>query len=301
MKMGKQIGRTAVTSAALMMLCVVGASATNLGVGTVNADGLRLRAEASTSSTILNTAYTGERVIVLEDAGNNWYKVDYKTVEGYMYADYLDVATKLDADLGYGRVEVSSTLNVRSGPSTDYDKLGFLSDDAVVRLTGMQDGWYHISYGNGESGYVSSEYVKTCLDSDGSRGDEAGADNSSLQAQIVAYAKQFVGVPYVYGGNGPKTFDCSGFTKYVYAHFGYNINRTASYQLDNGVSVSKDQLQPGDLVFFRRPNEDPKFRASHVGIYLGNDQFINASSNTMSVIIETLSKKKNYIGARRIL
>ena len=109
-----------------------------------------------------------------------------------------------------------------------------------------------INTSGGLSGYVSSDYMVTCKDSAGSRGDDTvAAAATSLGQQVADYAKQYLGVPYVYGGNGPNSFDCSGFTSYVYRHFGYTINRTASTQLSNGVSVSKSELQPGDLVFFK--------------------------------------------------
>ncbi len=290
---------------ALTLLCVGSASAANLGVGTVTADGgLRLRAEANTTSAILNTAYNGETVVVLEEAEDGWYKVDYKSVEGYMFGEYLDIETTIETDLGYGEVNVDSVLNVRSGPGTDYDKLGTLSAGTVVEITGMEDGWYHIAYGEEKAGYVSSDYIVLCQDQYGTKGEEAAVAASDLEAQIVAYAKEFLGVPYVWGGNGPKGFDCSGFTKFVYNHFGYTINRSASYQINNGVSVTFDELRPGDLVFFKNPGE--KYPVSHVGIYIGDGQFIHACSNPGSkkVMINNFSDgsyRAKFWGARRII
>lgn len=99
----------------------------------------------------------------------------------------------------------------------------------------------------------------------------------------------------------PNSFDCSGFTSYVYRHFGYTCNRTASTQLSNGVSVSKSELQPGDLVFFKYNTSKA---ASHVGIYIGSGEFIHASTNTYTVKIDNLTYghyNNVYVGARRIL
>lgn len=297
----KSFLRTSLLLTGLALLCVGSASAADVGVGTVNVAALRLRAEASTQSTILGTVYFGDHVVVLEEAEDGWYKVDYRSVEGYMFGEYLDVEPKADLDLGYGRVEASA-LNVRSGPGTAYEKVGLLYSGSVVSITGMEDGWYQISYGKLE-GYVSGNYVSLCQDGTGSRGDEAVAAPPSDQAQaIIDYAKTFLGTPYVYGGNGPDSFDCSGFTKYVYNHFGYSINRTASTQLQNGKAVEKSELQMGDLVFFR--NDGDSHAASHVGIYIGGGQFIHASSDTRTVTIGDLSKGNNprkYVGARRIL
>ena len=105
----------------------------------------------------------------------------------------------------------------------------------------------------------------------------------------------------MYGGNGPSSFDCSGYTSYVYRHFGYTLNRTASTQLSNGTSVSKSELQPGDLVFFKYNTSKA---ASHVGIYIGGGQFIHASTNTYTVKIDDLTRghyANVCVGARRIL
>ena len=129
----------------------------------------------------------------------------------------------------------------------------------------------------------------------------AVAASSGLGQQVVDYAKQYLGTPYVYGGNGPNSFDCSGYTSYVYRHFGYTLNRTASGQLSNGVSVSKSELQPGDLVFFKDGGSKP---VSHVGIYIGGGQFIHASTSTYEVRINDLTSgyyNNVYVYARRIL
>ncbi|WP_297242875.1 SH3 domain-containing C40 family peptidase [uncultured Flavonifractor sp.] len=295
--------RTALLTVAVSAVCVVGASAASVGAGTVNTDALRLREEANSSSTILATASKGDVVVILEEESDGWYKVDYKSVEGYMSADYLDVSTKADVTIGYGLVETDgSPLNVRSGPGTDYDKVTSLNDGAVVTIVGIDNGWYKVKTSGGSVGYVSSEYMVTCKDSAGSRGDgTVVAASSSLGQQVVDYAAQFLGTPYVYGGNGPNSFDCSGFTSYVYRHFGYTLNRTATGQLSNGVSVSKSELQPGDLVFFKSGGSKP---VSHVGIYVGGGQFIHASTNTYEVRYDNLTSgyyNNVYVYARRVL
>ena len=295
--------RTALLTVAVSAVCVVGASAASVGAGTVNTDALRLREEANSSSTILATASKGDVVVILEEESNGWYKVDYKSVEGYMSADYLDVSTKADVTIGYGLVETDgSPLNVRSGPGTDYSKVTSLNDGAVVTIVGIDNGWYKVKTSGGSVGYVSSDYMVTCKDSAGSRGDgTVVAASSSLGQQMVDYAAQFLGTPYVYGGNGPNSFDCSGFTSYVYRHFGYTLNRTATGQLSNGVSVSKSELQPGDLVFFKSGGSKP---VSHVGIYVGGGQFIHASTNTYEVRYDNLTSgyyNNVYVYARRVL
>ena len=300
MSFSRRVLSTAFLCVILTTLFVLSASATCVGIGTVNeeAAALRLRSEPSADSSILATAPQGDMVVVLEQVDDEWYRVDYKSVEGYMSAEYLDVVTTADMDLGFGVVtDVDSMLNVRTGPDTEYELVGTLRNRTVVSIIGIDNGWYKISH-NDMTGYVSSDYIATCKDSSGLRAD-SGA--SALGYQIIAYGEQFLGVPYVWGGNGPKSFDCSGFTKYVMNHFGYEINRTASAQSTNGVSVSRSELQPGDLVFFHTFSS--YVYITHVGIYAGNGQFLHASS-TYGITYGDMNSdyyREAYVCARRII
>ena len=274
----------------------VGASAATLGAGTVTADALRLRDTPAAEGEILATASGGTSVVVLEDTGNGWYKVNFNTVEGYMSSEYLTVSTTADAALGYGLVDTDgSSLNMRAAAGTSYDTVASIPGGTVLELEGVDNGWYKITY-SGKTGYVSSDYITITTEPDATE-----TASSDLGAQIVAYAEEYLGTPYVLGGNGPNQFDCSGFTKYVYSHFGYTLNRTATDQLQNGVSVSKDELQPGDLVFFKYRTSKP---VSHVGIYIGNGEFIHASTNRYVVQIDQMESghyANVYVYARRII
>jgi cell wall-associated NlpC family hydrolase len=116
--------------------------------------------------------------------------------------------------------------------------------------------------------------------------------------KVMYTAKRYIDVPYKWGGTDPSGFDCSGFTHYVMIHQGIVIPRTAELQYQTGTWVSRDGLKPGDLVFFTTYKPGP----SHVGIYLGNNQFINAGSS--GVYITSLSNPyyaPRYIGARRVI
>jgi len=310
--------RAALTAGIVLSLCVTGASAAHVGVGTVTADGLRLRAGASTTSSVLAKANTGAHAVVLEKEQDGWYKVSYDATEGYMSADYLKLETKADADLGYGKVNTEgSVLNMRSGPGTSSAKVRTLQDGTVVKLTGMDGGWYKIEY-EGSQGYVSSDYIVICAKEEAGNpakntvakdaqtppptGEWGSGVSTEAGRNLVAYAKELLGAPYVYGGSGPDKFDCSGFTKYVYAHFGYKIGRSASNQLGYGTAVSAGQLQAGDLVFFNDGSSSAA--ATHVGIYIADGQFIHATNNHNMVEIDSLYASYNariYIGARRIL
>ena len=99
-----------------------------------------------------------------------------------------------------------------------------------------------------------------------------GVNKSS--SQVANYAYNFLGRPYVYGANGPNAFDCSGFTSYVYRHFGVSLPRTASSQFSAGSAVSRNNLAPGDLVFFNTVGY-----LGNVGLYIGGGDFIHAASS----------------------
>lgn len=111
-------------------------------------------------------------------------------------------------------------------------------------------------------------------------------------SDIINYASQFLGVPYVWGGTSPSGFDCSGLVQYVYGHFGISLPRVARDQQDVGLKVTRDQLQPGDLVFFGDP-------AHHVGIYVGNGMMLHAPHTGDVVRIGPLSSDFTY--GRRVL
>ncbi|MDR0889888.1 MAG: C40 family peptidase [Oscillospiraceae bacterium] len=125
----------------------------------------------------------------------------------------------------------------------------------------------------------------------------------TLADEIVEYAMTFEGYDYVYGGKSPSTgFDCSGFVYYIYTYFGYSMYRTATDQLKNGVSVSKGELLPGDLVFFTDYVGGSSI--GHVGIYIGDGNFIHAANPSKGVIITALDSPwyaDRYYGARRIV
>ena len=225
-------------------------------------------------------------------------------------------------------------LRVRKGPSTDTEEITSLSKNDEVKIIGQTGKWYKIEL-NGKEGYVSSKYISdTKLPETTSRGgntieqpeitvqdttnveqpkveetpkaEEVTAQpeapaTSTTGAAIVEYAKQYLGYKYVSGGASPsKGFDCSGFTQYVYKHFGISINRTSGAQIKNGVAVERANLQPGDLVIF---NNDANTKIGHVGIYIGDGNFIHASNPSDGVKITTLTSgyyHQRYVGARRV-
>lgn len=126
-----------------------------------------------------------------------------------------------------------------------------------------------------------------------------GQSARDLIPRVIETSKRFIGVPYVFGGESPSGFDCSGFVQYVLDKQGITVPRTTDLQYGMGMAVSRNNLLPGDLVYFSTYLPGP----SHVGIYLGNGQFINAQSSK-GVAIANLSSKywaTRYVGAKRIL
>lgn len=122
---------------------------------------------------------------------------------------------------------------------------------------------------------------------------------TSKASAIIATAKQYIGVKYVYGGTTPSGFDCSGFVQYVFGKNGISLPRVSRDQFKVGTSVSYSNLQPGDLVFFSLAKNGV---IDHDGIYIGNGQFINAASSK-GVTIYSLGPywQSAYVGAKRVL
>jgi len=287
------------------------------GIAFVDASSLRLRSSPSTSSKILDTAYDNEVVVLLGKSGD-WYKVIYNLQTGYMHSKYLDVSTRENAELGYGRI-TGNKVNIRSGPGTSYKSLASAAINDTAYIIGINNKWFKVIYGD-IVGYIRSDYLalteipyenrdssKTPLFFRGGKSTGVTPSASALKgysgkpaaSAIIATAKKYIGVPYVWGGSTPSGFDCSGFVQYVFKAHGIQLPRTSKQQYGVGTYVSKSNLKAGDLIFFDTEGNG----VSHLGIYIGNNQFIHASSSK-GVIITSLSNTywaPRYYGAKRIL
>ena len=271
--------------------------------GTINATYVRFRSGPSTSSSILRTFDKGAGVSVTGTEGD-WYKVRYGGADGYVYKTYVTVGSSgsdsgssanVESASGTGTIR-GSYVRVRSGPSTSSSILATVHTGTTMSITGTTGEWYQVSY-NGQTGYVYKSYL---VDS-ATAGDSGSGGSTSAGEAIVAKAKEYLGVPYVYGGTSPSGFDCSGLVYYVYKQLGYSVYRTASAQYRNGTGVERSALQPGDIIIFYNGGMSA---IGHAGLYIGNNQFIHASSGGGKVQINSLSESyynTHYYGARRIV
>lgn len=194
---------------------------------------------------------------------------------------------------------------------------GDRGDEVLALQEKLSEMGYVVGSMDGVFGDVTEEAVKTLqkdkkLSADGKVGPELyrtligrdlpvsrGAQVATVR-RLIQTSSQYIGVPYHFGGTTPRGFDCSGFMRYIFASIGVDLPRTADAQYQRGRPVSMERLQPGDLVFFETYESGP----SHVGMYIGGDRFISATSSR-GVKVDSLYDPyywgERYLGARRIL
>lgn len=205
-------------------------------------------------------------------------------------------ATEEPCDFGqYYGVVTATSLNVREYASTDAPIVATLSEGTYVHVNWLEPDWVCVAYnGDGSRAWVSAEFIAVY------EGTVPEYNTSAGQA-AVEVAKQFLGVPYVYGGTSPSGFDCSGLMQYVYRSLGYNINRVAADQMKNGIPVSREDLQPGDLIgFYSSPGGG---YVSHIGMYVGDGMMIHAPHTGDVVRYASIDGHfgARFAGARRII
>ena len=258
-----------------------------IGAGCTTGTSLRMRSEPNTSSAIVTTLNKSVAVALLDDSVPGWYKINYNGSTGYVSSDYLI----LDQDnifTTYGRVP-EGTVNVRAAATTESESLATIDAGTVVTVNGLVNGWYDVTCQYGTEGYIRSDLLVLTSNA-----------TSGMGTSIVETALSHLGTRYVYGGASAGGFDCSGFTMYIYKQFGVTLNRSSKDQVNNGVAVSKSNLQQGDLVFFSTNGVYP----THVGIYIGDGNIVHASTAKDGVKISSLNTSyytTNYFAARRIV
>lgn len=233
----------------------------------VNVQSANLRQKADKTSQSIKQLAQNTKVTVMSTE-NGWAYVDVNGTKGYIAENLLTATQKETSRSGLTTREQETAKN-----STATNSKSASSSTTTNSSTSTATN-------------TKTKTTKTITES---------TSTSQSGNSVVSYAKQFLGCKYVYGGTSPSGFDCSGFTQYVYKHFGVSLNRTAAAQYSNGQSVTS--LQAGDLVMFG------KYGINHVGIYIGGNSFIHAANKSQGVRIDSLSTgyyKTNYVGARRI-
>ncbi|MBR3570619.1 MAG: C40 family peptidase [Oscillibacter sp.] len=289
-----------ISAASAMMLTGL-AAADELAVGLAKTTGnaLNMREYPTTDSAVVTTLDKNYTLALLERTEDDWFKVAYEGKTGYVSANYLQ-------ELENGNFEARAQVN-REGvcvhylPSEESDILETIANKAYTTVLACYDGWYLVRCQYGTEGYIRSDFLD--LTSVASVGGSSYSGNNS----VVAAAKRYLGVRYVYGGASSKSVDCSGFTMLVMRQFGISLPHSASGQWTSGKGkkiYSRSALRAGDLVFFRDPKVARGKAASHVAIYIGNNQFIHASSSSRKVTYGTLNSSyhsRYYIGGLRLV
>lgn len=298
---GKAVKILALSALSTVLMAVsVFAAEEASGVGAITGSGVRMRSEPTTSSSVVTTMDKGTAVALLDaESEDGWYHIAFAGKTGYVSADYL-IKDQDGKFTTYGCLNADS-VRIRSAASTESEAVNTLSEGTTFTVNGITDGWYQVTCKYGTQGYIRSDFVDLIpsLDYNSVSADSTG---------IVATAKKYMGTRYVYGGASPSGFDCSGFTMYVYSKYGVSLPHTATGQWQSGKGTkiySVSSMQPGDLVFFCDPSRSLGKACSHTGIYIGNSQFIHASSSRSGgVIISTLSSgyyATYFVGGLHIL
>lgn len=251
---------------------------------------------------------------------NNWAYVTTAKTTGWIPTIYLANKEEITKDTKQQDTKSQDTVTTKTGyissdsvnfrkeASTDATVLNVFNKNDKITILGEQDEWVKASY-NSQVGYVAKQFVSEKKIETTSRSSEKRETTISTTTvstkgqEVVEYAKQFLGSRYVYGGETPaKGFDCSGLTKYVYQRFGVTLTHSATAQSKVGTKVEKENLQPGDLVFF---SDYKTYQGiGHCGIYIGNNLFIHASTESTGVITSSLLKGsyvKRYVTATRVI
>ncbi|MBN2898436.1 MAG: C40 family peptidase [Clostridia bacterium] len=229
----------------------------------ITADKLNIREDMAIDATILGSL-DQETVVGTSELTDGWYKISYSGKPAYISADYAEVVE--DFSIGY---ITGQNVNVRDVPSTEESTVLSRLSDAEIQIHAKENDWYHITTADGVEGYVFADLVSL---EDGNLSSNADAAN------LISIAKSKLGCPYAWAQEGPNSFDCSGFAKYCFKQaYGIDLPHSASAISQKGTRVSKSELQAGDLVFFATSGSGS---VNHVGIYIGNGDFIHASSSS---------------------
>ncbi|MDR1590133.1 MAG: C40 family peptidase [Oscillospiraceae bacterium] len=307
MKIAKSFLSVIIAAVVLSSAFTLTASAANLayGAATVEATQLNVRSGPGMSNSIVATLDDSDIVVILEKTNSEWFRINFNGTEGYAKSEFFRDVLTAENFTATGKL-TGDSVYIRESPSTVADPLGYYNSGTSMSVIGINSGWYKVRH-DGLTGYIRSDYMKIVSSyQPDSTTKRTAAKTSPAPAHsktgndLVDYALEYLGSRYVYGGASPSGFDCSGFTSYVYKSFGISLTRNASGQYrDNGVHIEKSELGAGDLVFFSSNGNS----VTHVGIYIGDQEFIHASTSSTGVIISRLDSAyytRTWFGAKRV-
>lgn len=264
----------------------------------VKDSGVHVRKSANTKGSIVTNVYHNENYVIkkFSDDGK-WVKVKIGDgVSGWVSSDYVKVS--VDMETAITNAEEKAKIKAQKEQEERERQAQLAAEAEQNKQSDNNDEPAQNSNinANNNSNNSNNTYTppKTNTPKPTSKPSYGNASGSGASA-VVAYAKQFLGNPYVYGGSSlTNGTDCSGFTMSVYAHFGYSLNRSSYTQVYNGRAVSMSALLPGDLLFYKYNSST----ISHVAMYIGGGQIIHASTPSTGIIISGMGSP---CAARRII
>lgn len=250
--------------------------------------GIRVRKKPSTDAEIVQNVYHNENYVIKKfSSDGNWVKIKIGAgVSGWISSQYVDISIDMDT-----AITIKEEKEMIRKQKEEAERL------AQEQAAAAQQQNQNTDSGNSDNSNDGGSNDNSAGNGGSSGGGTTsyGDNGSGGASSVVAYAKQFLGNPYVYGGSSlTNGTDCSGFTMSVYAHFGYGLSRASYTQVNNGTAVSMGSLQPGDLLFYKYGGAT----ISHVAMYIGGGQIIHASTEETGIIISGMGSP---CAARRII
>lgn len=263
---------------------------TNLGIANVEKGNLNVRETPSTDAKLVGKMPKDSACEILEIA-DGWAHITSGEIEGYVSTDYLlmgpdAVMAAKELVQTIVRVDVDG-LNVRDQASLDSAVLTSVpKGEELEYIETVDEDWIKVAIDDQEA-YVAADYVvvEEKLPTAITMTELIyGVGVSDVRVDLVEYAKQFLGNPYVWGGESlTNGVDCSGFVLCIYKKYGIKLPHYSVAQSNCGTKISTSELQPGDLIFYA----DSSGTINHVGIYIGNNQVIHASNPKSGIKIST--------------
>lgn len=266
-------------------------------LATVTTTTLFVRTEPTTEAKVLTMLPDGDDVVVTDESTEGWAKVSTADGDGYVALDYVTLSTeyihaesKAEEEARLAREEAERQAAARAAEEARKAREAEAARAAAEQEAARKAAEKQEVKKSGAGSSAAAGGSSTGSGSGSSAGQSAQTASSNGQA-VVDYARQFLGNPYVYGGNSlTNGTDCSGFVKGVYAAFGINLPRTSSEQRSVGYAVSLSEIQPGDIVCY----------SGHVGIYAGNNTLIHASNEKIGITLTSPVTYRSVLAVRRI-